>query len=454
MKIVKHKKYPIVIVGGSAAGLTAGITARRHYPGKDILLVREEKRVLIPCGIPYVFGTVGSPNKNLIPDAVLEKNDIELLVARATDIDCEKKVLHTTDGDVGYERLIIATGSRPAMPPIPGFDLDGVYTVVKDIAYLSELQQRLETSNDVVIIGGGFIGIEFADEINKAGDKNVTIVEMLPHCLALAYDEEFCVEMEKVLESRGINIRTSSRVAKVAGDGKVEKVVLSGGDEIEADIVIVGIGAVANVDLAQKAGLRIGLTGSVAVDRTMQTSDENIYACGDCAEKISFFGGRPSPLKLASIATLEARIAGANLFGIRRENVGTIGVWSTAVENTALATAGLTEGMAEKRGYDAVAVTVAGPNRHPGSMPGAAMTKVKLVFERNSGVILGGQVLGGPAAGEISNIISACVQNRMTAEDIAMFQTGTHPALTASPIAYHMVNAAEMAIKQMRERGG
>ena len=444
----------IVVIGGSAAGLTAAITARRHYPDKKILMVRKEKQVLIPCGIPYIFGTLGSPQKNLIGDAVLEKNNIELLLAEATDIDREGKVLHTTEGDVGYERLIVATGSRPVMPPIPGFELDGVYAIVKDVEYLSGLQRRLETVEDVVIIGGGFIGIELGDEINKAGDKNVTIVEMLPHCLALAYDEEFCVEMEKVLESRGINIRTSSRVEKIGGNGKVEKVVLSDGDEIKADVVILGIGSVANVDMARKAGLRIGLTGSIAVDRTMQTSDANIYACGDCAEKISFFGGRPSPLKLASIATLEAHIAGANLFGIRRENIGTVGVWSTAVGNHALATAGLTEGMAEKRGYDAVAVTIQGPNRHPGLMPGAVNTRLKLVFERNSGVILGGQVMGGPAAGEVINAISACVQNRMTAEDMAMFQTGTHPALTASPIAYHMVNAAEMAIKQMRERGG
>jgi NADH oxidase (H2O2-forming) len=448
------KQADIVVVGGSAAGLTAGITARRHYPDKKILLVRKERQVLIPCGIPYIFGTVESPKNNLIGDAVLENNNIELLLAEATDIDREGQVLHTTEGNVGYERLIIATGSRPAMPPVPGFNLDGVYAVVKDVEYLSGLQKRLETARDVVIIGGGFIGIEFADEINKAGDKTITIVEMLPHCLALAYDEEFCVEMEKVLESRGISIRTSSRVERIGGGGKVEKVVLSDGTEIKADVVILGIGAVANVDLAQKAGLRIGLTGSITVDRTMQTSDSHIYACGDCAEKISFFGGRPSPLKLASIATLEARIAGANLFGIRRENVGTVGVWSTAVGDHALATAGLTEGMARERGYDVVAVTIAGPNRHPGMMPGAAMTKVKLVFERNSGVILGGQVMGGQAAGEISNAISACVQNRMTAEDIAMFQTGTHPALTASPITYHMVNAAEMVIKQMRERGG
>jgi NADH oxidase (H2O2-forming) len=446
------KQADIVVVGGSAAGLTAAITARRHYPDRATVLVRKEKQVLIPCGIPYIFGTVGSPQNNLIGDGVLENNGIELLVAEATDLDCENKVLHTSEGDVGYERLILATGSRPAMPPIPGFDLDGVYAIIKDVAFLSELQKQLETVQDVVIIGGGFIGIEFADEINKSGDKRITIVEILSHCLELAYDEEFCVEMEKVLKARGIHIRTSSRVQEIGGNGKVEKVVLSDGAEIKADAVVLGIGAVADVDLARKAGLRIGLTGSIAVDRTMKTSDENVFACGDCAEKISFFGGRPSPLKLASIATLEARIAGANLFGIRRENVGTVGVWSTAVDNVALATAGLTERMAQERGYDAVAVTIQGPNRHPGGMPGAAGTKVKLVFEGNSGVLLGGQVMGDSTAGEIINAVSACVQNRMTAEQIAMFQIGTHPALTASPIAYHIVNAAEMAIGQMRKR--
>ncbi len=448
------RKADVVVIGGSAAGLTAAITARRHYPDRTILLVRQEKQVLIPCGIPYIFGTLGSPQKNLVGDAVLEKNNIDLLIAEAKDIDRERRVLHTSAGDVEYERMIIATGSRPAMPPIPGFDLDGVYTAAKDVEALAALQQHLKAATDVVIVGGGFIGIELADEINKIGDKNITIVEILPHCLALAYDEEFCCEMEEVLKSRGVNLRTATRVERIAGNGRVEKVILSDGGEIMADVVVLGIGAVANVDLAKAAGLRLGLTGGIAVDRTMQTSDTSIFACGDCAEKISFFGGGPSPLKLASIATLEARIAGANLFGLRRENVGTVGVWSTAVGTMALATAGLTEGMATKRGYDVVAATVAGPNRHPGIMPGAAATKVKLVFERNSGVLLGGQVMGGPAAGEIINAISACVQNRMTAEDIAMFQTGTHPALTASPVAYHMVNAAEMAIQRMRERGG
>jgi NADPH-dependent 2,4-dienoyl-CoA reductase/sulfur reductase-like enzyme len=446
------EQVDIVVVGGSAAGLTAAITARRHYSDKAILMVREEEQVLIPCGIPYIFGTLEGPQKNLISDAVLEKNDVDLLVTKATGIDRDKRILHTEAGDIGYERLILATGSRPAMPPIPGFELEGIFAIVKDVEYLSKLQRWLETAKDVVVIGGGFIGIEFGDEINKGNDKNVTIVEMLPHCLMLAYDEEFCCEMEKVLESRGVGIRTVSKVARIAGNGRAEKVILADGTEIKADTVIVGIGAVANVDLAKEAGLRIGLTGGIRVDRTMRTSDENIYTCGDCAEKISFFGGGPSALKLASIATLEARIAGANLFGIKRENVGTVGVWSTAVGDVAMATAGLTEAMAKERGYDVVAVTLEGPNRHPGIMPGSANTRVKLVFGRNSGVVLGGQVVGDATAGEIINAISACVQSRMTAEDMAMFQIGTHPALTASPIAYHIVNAAEMALGKMHRR--
>jgi len=442
-------RYDVVVIGGSAAGLTAAITARRHYPDKSIAIVRREQRVPIPCGIPYIFGTVGSPEKNLIPDAVLDKNKIELIVAEVTDIDRGGKGIKTSAGELGYDRLIVATGSLPAKPPVPGFDKDGVYAVVKDVGFLSELQRKAKEAKRIVVIGGGFIGIEFADEINKIGGKQITIVEMLPHCLALAYDDEFCEQMEAKLAERGIDIKTGTRVKEVVGQDHVEKVVLQDGGELSADIVILGIGAVANVDLARKAGLDIGPSGSIVVDRTMMTADPNIFACGDCAEKISFFGGGWSPLKLASIATLEARIAGANLYGLTRESPGTVGVWSTAVGDLALGTAGLTEDLAKKRRYETVSASVEGPNRHPGCMPGAASIKLKLVFERNSGVLLGGQVAGDSSVGEIINAISACVQGRMTAEQIAMFQLGTHPALTASPVSYALVNAAEIAISKL-----
>lgn len=446
------KETDIAIVGGSAAGLTAALTARRHYPERRVLVIRQEKQVPVPCGIPYIFGTLKDPLKNVIPDAPYGANRIDLMQAEVTDLDPKNSVLHTSDGDVRYERLILATGSLPAMPPIPGFDRKGVFAIQKDMEHLQQLLEHLQSAKNVVVVGGGFIGIEFADEIHKLGNAQITIVEVAPHCLSLAYDDEFCVEMEELLQERGITLKTSARVESIEGADQVQAVRLSDGTQIDADTVIIGVGAVPNVELAKKAGLRVGLTGGIAVDQTMQTSELAIFACGDCAEKISFFGGRPSNLKLASIAQTEARIAGANLFGITRQNNGTVGVWSTCVGELALGTAGLTETMAKQRGYDVVTATIEGPNRHPGGMPGARPTKLKAVFETNSGVILGAQVRGDTAAGELINAASACVQMRMTVEDIAVFQIGTHPALTASPIAYPLVNAAEMAISKMRQR--
>ena len=246
------KEANVVVIGGSAAGLTASLTARRHYPDKSVLVVRRENQVLVPCGIPYIFGTLKSPEKNIMPDAPYEANKIELLKTDVTKLDREKKIVHTNEGDLRYDRLVLATGSLPIMPPIPGFDVDGVFAIQKDINYLQQLMEKLKTAKDVVIIGGGFIGIEFADEIKKMGAGNVTIVEMMPHCLSLAYDDEFCIEMEELLTSRGITIKTASKVEKINGKNHVESIRLSDGVEIKADAVILGIGSVANIDLARK----------------------------------------------------------------------------------------------------------------------------------------------------------------------------------------------------------
>lgn len=441
------KKSDIVVVGGSAAGLTAAITARKHYPEKDILLIRKEKIVPIPCGIPYIFGTVGSPQNNVIPDTPLQKNNVEIMIDEVTEINREKKQVYTKSSEnVSYDKLILATGSSPLMPPIPGLEKENVFPVYKDVEYLSKMQKVMNGAKNIAIIGGGFIGVEVSDEINKAGNHEVTIFEMLPHCLQLAFDPEICGKAEELLAERGIKIMAEQRVSSIEGNGAVKAVKMSDGKTIDADVVVVGIGTVSNVALAKKAELRLGPTGSIWVDRTMRTTDNDIFACGDCAEKISFFGGIPSKLKLASIACSEARIAGANLFGTRRENVGTIGVFSSAIGAHAFAVAGLTEQFALANGYDVIAGAAEGPNRHPGSMPGAADQKVKLIFEKRTKVLIGAQMMGDTAVGELINVASACIQHKMTIDDIACFQMGTHPALTASPVSYQFVNAAESAL--------
>ena len=445
------KKADVVVIGGSAAGIPAAITCRRHYPEKSVLLVRKEEKVQIPCGIPYIFGTVNSPDNNLIPDAAVTNNGIELLVDEAEKIDREQKNVHTKSGEViNYDKLVLATGSTPLDLPIPGLDKENVFKVKKDTPYLGSMLEKMNDAKDVVILGGGFIGVEFADECKKNRNANVTIVELLPRCLMLAFENEFCQEAEEALKEKGINLVTGVKLEEVLGDNKVSAVKLSDGREIKADLLLVAVGVRPNVAIAEAAGLDTD-RGGIIVDSCMKTSDENIFACGDCTSKRSFFNQQPSGLKLASIATMEARIAGANLFGKRRENNGVVGVFSTVIGGKAFGMAGLTEKIAKEYGYDIAIGQAESPNRHPGGMPGMAKMKVKLVFNKKSGEIIGGQIRGGHSVGEMANTISACIQKKMTADDIATFQLGTHPAVTASPIAYQLVNAAEMAIKNMGE---
>ncbi|GAG85331.1 unnamed protein product, partial [marine sediment metagenome] len=249
------KRADVVVIGGSAAGPVAGISCRRRYPEKSVILIRKEEQVLIPCGIPYIFGTVGSPEKNLIPDALLSNNGIELIKGEVVEIDRDKKSVSTINGDVvNYDKLVLATGSLPIYLPIPGLDKENVFTVKKDVGYLKTMLDVINRAKDIVIIGGGFIGVEFADECRKNRDANVTIVEILPHCLQLALDAEFCTEAENMLTERGIKLLVNQRVEAILGDKQVSGVRLSDGEELKADVVIVGVGARPNAELAEKAG--------------------------------------------------------------------------------------------------------------------------------------------------------------------------------------------------------
>jgi NADH oxidase (H2O2-forming) len=444
-------KFNAVIIGGSAAGIPAAMTVRRHYPDARVAVLRQEEKVPVPCGIPYIFGTLGSSDKNLIPDKAVTGNGATLVVDRIVAIDREAHQVHTADDRIiGYDKLLLATGSLPIVPPIPGTDLENVFTVKKDVDYLDMLSSKMDQVEDVVIIGGGFIGMEMADECRKRQNLNVTVVEMLPHCLFLAFDEDLCLRAENVLTEVGVQVRTKARAKAILGNGKAEYVELDNGEKLKADVVIFGIGARPNVELARQAGLELGPLGAIAVDRYMLTSDPDILAVGDCAEKASFFTGKPSPLRLASIATAEARIAGANLFELRRENPGSIGVFSTKINGLAMGIAGMGEKAAQEASIDYVVGMAEAVDKHPGGMPGAQNLRVKLIFRKYSGVLIGGQVCCGDTTGEFVNLIAALIQARMHADQIAMFQMGTHPALTASPIAYQLVNAAEQALMNMR----
>jgi NADPH-dependent 2,4-dienoyl-CoA reductase/sulfur reductase-like enzyme len=437
----------ILIIGGSAAGITTAISARRYYPNAKIVVIRREKQVLIPCGIPYIFGTLKSPDRNLIPDTVLTKNNIGLTIDEVVSINKDRRVVETVSGRTfQYEKMVLATGSLPFVPAIPGVELGNVFAVRKDVESLQKILDALDQAKDLVIVGGGFIGLEFADECKKRGITNVTVIELLPRCLLLACDEEICIRVEKKLSERGIKVLVNSKVEAVVGNKKVDHVELDNGQKTKADVVILGIGVIPNVQLARDSGLEVDEKEGIYVDEFMRTRDKNIFAAGDCTGKRCFFTGRPSFVRLASIATMEARVAGANLFRLRHRSECPIGVFGTVIGDLAIASAGMTERTAKEAGFDVVTGEAEAPDKHPASIPGTSNLAVKLVFEKDTRVLLGGQVYGSMTAGKVANFIGALIQKRMRADEIITFQVGTHPMLTASPISHQVENAAEIAL--------
>ena len=437
----------VLIVGGSAAGLMAGITAKKHYPEKNITIVRKEEKVLIPCGIPYTLHTVDGPENNIIPDKAATGKDIDLIINEVVEINRENKNVKLKNGElIGYEKLVLGIGSSPFLPPIKGANLENVYTVKKDFDLLKEMRNKVKENKEIVIIGGGFIGVEFADEIRKNDDTNVTIIEILDNVLSLVCDDILCEKAENKLRENGVNVLTESKVIEIVGDQKAKKVKLESGKEIPADVVIIATGVEPNTELASKVGLDSAPKKGILVDEYMRTSDPDIFACGDCVEKPSYFGENFQAAWLASIATNEGRVVGANLYNLRRKKQKSIGIFSTIVDDLALGVAGLTKKQAENAGIEVVEGHAEAVNRHPGSMPGAQLLGVSLIFQKYDGIIIGAQVYGAASAGEFLNILGLAIEKQMTAEDLATLQVGTHPALTASPVPYQLINAAEDAV--------
>jgi NADPH-dependent 2,4-dienoyl-CoA reductase/sulfur reductase-like enzyme len=446
-------RYDVILVGGGPAGIISAVTARKYYPDKKILLIKSIEKGVIPCGIPYMFTTLDDPEQNAMGNMPLEKNKIDLKIDEVVSIDRDKRKIKTKGKEtLYYEKLILATGSKPMMPPIEGIDKKGVYDIKKEMDYLKKLKEEIKKAKDIVIIGGGFIGIEFADELSSIG-ANVTVVELMPNILANSFDNEFSKLAKEKLIEKGIKIITGKKVVKFNGANRVESVLISDKTKIPCDMVILGIGALPNTKIAEKAGLDIGKSRGILVDEYLRTySDDNIFAVGDCAEKKDFFTRKKIPIMLASTATAEARIAGANLFELKvvRENKGTIATYSTKIGDLTLGSAGLTEQTGIKEGFEIVVGNAEGVDKHPGVLPDAKKIKVKLIFSKQSGILLGGQVAGGDSAGEMVNIIGLALQKTTTLTELETLQIATHPKLTAAPTMYPIVIAAQDALSKIK----
>lgn len=442
----------ILIIGGGPAAMVAAATALEHYPEKKITLMKKERIALVPCGIPYIFGTtLGCSDKNAMSCGGAVAEAIEIIVDEVVSVDIAAKTAHAREHDVVFDKLVFATGSIPFVHEQfrPALGLQNVFTINKDKTAIDSVVSALEGRKRVIVVGTGFIGVEIAEQLCSAG-KEVTLIGGR-HLLAGSFDADMAQVAEGIICDLGVHLAMGQHAAEVLQEeGLARGVRLDDGSVIEGDAIILATGYQPNTALAAQSGLKLARYGGIWVDEYMRTRNKDIFAVGDCAGRRDFITRDPSKVMLASTSASEARVAAMSLYGLKHLKGfnGTIAIFSTMIGNRAFGCAGVTEAQAKAQGIDFVSGYFEGMNRHPITIPGASKQSVKLIALRSSGQIIGGQVIGDREAGEIINIIGLAIEAELTAHHLVSLQVATQPLLTAAPTAYPIVKAAQKIVLQ------
>jgi len=449
------KTYDVIIIGGGPSGLVTGLTAKKLYPDKSILIITEEKRGLVPCGIPYIFHDLESVEKDEMGLNPFIEAGGKIVYAQVKSVDTRTKRVFMNPGKaLSYDKLVFATGSIPTEPRfVNGYSQRCVEYIHKSFDQMKRLKEKVNKARKIAVIGGGFIGVEVAEQIAKDPDKTVSLIECEEFCLGKVFSDELCEEAAQAIKNTNIKVYTNARVDRLVwNNGKVTGLLLYTGEVILVDLVIMAIGYQPNTYLAGNAGLELTASGAIKVDRYLRSSAEDVCAVGDCSETMGFITGAENGIMLASTATAEARVLAYNLFGIKIERhfPGTIGIFSTQINGLTMAAAGINEKIAAKANIDYVLGSFADLDRHPGHFKDASKLAIKLYVSPGDGSILGGEVWGGKSAGEIINIIGMAIQKEVKVYELISYQIGTHPLLTGAPTKYALIKAAEDALFQMQ----
>jgi len=428
-----HENLRVVIVGGVATGPKAASKIIRLCPDAEVTIVEKGKLLSYAgCGLPYYVSGVVKEQKELmctpvgtVRDSVFfqhVKNVTVLNQTEAVRIDREHKRVQVCDLVQGqkswldYDKLVLATGAAPVIPPIQGTDLGNVFTLqgVHDAegirALLAEGKAR-----DAVIVGGGLIGVEITEALVQRGCR-VTIVEMMSQTLRILDPETACL-VEQHMESHGVKVLTNTKVEAIEGEGAVSAVHTSHG-RITADMVVLAIGVRPNVTLAQDADLDIGVTGAIKVNQGMQTSDPDIYAAGDCVQCKDLLTGAPCYVPLGSTANKQGRVAAVNICGGNDSFPGVLGSTVCKVFDFCVARTGLNESVAREQGYDVVTVLAPAPDKAH-FMPQAKLLILKLIADRKTRKLLGAQAIGPGAGDKRIDIAAMALTAGLTVDQLA-----------------------------------
>jgi NADPH-dependent 2,4-dienoyl-CoA reductase/sulfur reductase-like enzyme/rhodanese-related sulfurtransferase len=448
-------KKRLLVIGGVAAGPKAAAKARRCDPEMEIVLYQEEDDISYAgCGLPYYISGVIEEREDLISRTpgkfalegikILKNRRIEKIDIPYRAISGRKIGSGETFTD-HFDRLVIATGAYAIRPKIEGMDLANVFYLrsIFDADAVSEAI-RFKSIRNVIIAGGGYIGLEMAESLVHLG-KNVTIVELAPQILTL-FDEDFAGVLRQYLEKKGVKIFTSEGIQALKGKGGKVTHVQTMSREIEADVVLMSLGIRPQVELAKQAGLKMGETGAIWVNERMETSAEGIYAAGDCAETIHLITGKRVWIPLGSTANKQGRVVGTNACGGNATFPGVMGTTVFKTFELNVAKTGLSMREAEKEGFHPVQAIVRGYDRAH-FYPGRKESTLKVIADKETGRILGGQAVGEGPSDKFIDILAMALHGKMTCRELANVDLAYAPPF--SPVLSPIIVAANVLTNKL-----
>jgi len=448
----------IVVIGAQAAGLGAAAAARKIDRRATVtVLERSIYASSSPCGLPYFIGGEIEDVKKLTfaePNVIRDKMGIDLrLKHEVLAIDTEAKSLTCLDIQTGrqyqleYDRLIMATGASPKVPPVERIDASGVFTLrnIGDAVAIEEYIGK-NSPRRAVVVGAGYIGLEMVEALTRLG-LDVTLIEMMPQIL-VGMDQDMAAVVRQRLEQNGVNLLTDSPLENVLCDenGRVVSVQVDE-EKIDADLVILALGVAPNVELATAAGITIGEYGAIAADDRQRTSAPDVLAAGDCCQARHIVTGRQVYMPLATVAEKQAKVAGENVAGGDSRFAGVLGTSISGAFGLVFASTGLTAQAAKKLGVGAAAQAFVG-HSHAAYYPDPKSLRLKIVFDPKTGKLLGAQAVGEEGVVARINALIVALHAGLTVKDLTQLDLPYAPPFGSSWDPIHVV--ATLAARKLR----
>lgn len=415
----------ILIVGGVAGGASAAARARRLSEDAEIILFERGEHISFAnCGLPYFIGNIIDEREKLLvttPDVMKSKFNIDVRVFNeVVSINRDKKevsvknLLTNEEYVESYDQLILSPGASAVKPPIKGIDTPGIFSL-RNIEDMDRIKAAANGKSSALVVGGGYIGLEMTESLAHAGMK-VTLVELADQVMGPA-DKEMASMLHSELQMQGVELKLGQSVNAFEKSEDKIRVSISSGEKVLVDLVIMAIGVRPENKLAKDAGLEIGVTGGIKVDSRMQTSDETIYAVGDAVEVRDLMTGKPALIPLAGPANRQGRIAADNIMGLHREYRDTQGSAVCKVFDLTFAMTGLSEKQAVKNAvrYDKIYVH---PASHATYYPGATSISLKMIFDPDTGRVLGAQAIGLDGVEKRIDVMAVAIRAGMTVYDL------------------------------------